>query len=163
MPTTERAAAAAVVVPAARDVTQLAPGMQAAVAAVLAALRAEGRTPWLFECVRTPARQAYLYAQGRTRPGAVVTNAASHLQSWHGHGLAVDIICRVGLWTAPQFFAALGPVAETHGLTWGGRWPTLPDVPHLQWGRCPTGPRAADRARTAAEGMAATWALYGAA
>lgn len=160
MPTTERAAP--VVVPAARDAAQLAPKMQAAVEAVLAELTAQGRTPWLFEAVRTPARQAYLYAQGRTRPGAVVTNASSHLRSWHGHGLAVDIICRQALWASPAFFAALGPVAEAHGLTWGGRWPTLPDAPHLQWGRCPTGPRAADRARTAAEGMAATWAVYGA-
>jgi peptidoglycan L-alanyl-D-glutamate endopeptidase CwlK len=129
---------------------------------VLAQLRADGRTPWLFECVRTPARQAWLYAQGRTRPGVIVTNAADHLRSWHGHGLAVDIVCRRTLWDDPAFFRALGRAVAAEGLTWGGAWPTLPDAPHLQWGGCPVGPRAADRTRTAADGMAATWAAYGA-
>lgn len=45
----------------------------------------------VFEAVRFPYRQAWLYAQGRTREGQVVTRAKSGY-SWHEYGLAVDIV-----------------------------------------------------------------------
>ena len=39
---------------------------------------------------RTPEEQNGLYAQGRTKPGSIVTNAKAW-QSYHQYGLAVDI------------------------------------------------------------------------
>jgi len=149
-------------VPVDRDPAKLAPGFRGLVEAVLADLTGQGFDPWLFEAVRTAERQAFLYAKGRTLPGPIVTKAKSHLQSWHGHGLAVDIISRGALWNAPPaFWTALGAACAAHGLTWGGAWTTMPDRPHCQDGRIPVGPKKADRERTAAEGMVATWTHYG--
>lgn len=45
--------------------------------------------------LRTAAEQAALYAQGRTTPGAIVTNAPPG-RSAHEHGLAVDVCILVG-------------------------------------------------------------------
>lgn len=151
-------------VPVNRDLAGLAPAMRRAVEAVVAEMTAGGFDPWVFECNRTAERQAWIYAQGRSRPGAIVTKAASHLQSWHGHGLAVDIISKAKHWGAKNaFWEALGRACRQHGLTWGGDWTRFPDRPHCQWGKCPPGPAAVDKTRTAEQGMEATWARYGAA
>jgi peptidoglycan L-alanyl-D-glutamate endopeptidase CwlK len=41
--------------------------------------------------LRTFAEQDGLYAQGRTKPGSIVTNAKGG-QSYHNYGLAIDIV-----------------------------------------------------------------------
>jgi peptidoglycan L-alanyl-D-glutamate endopeptidase CwlK len=41
--------------------------------------------------LRTFAEQDGLYAQGRSKPGAIVTNAKGG-QSYHNYGLAIDIV-----------------------------------------------------------------------
>ncbi len=43
----------------------------------------------IFEGWRSPARQAFLYSQGRTGAGKIVTHAQAW-ESWHQYGLAVD-------------------------------------------------------------------------
>lgn len=48
-----------------------------------------GFTPYIYEGFRTNVRQAELYAQGRTKPGNIVTNAQAG-QSFHNYGLAID-------------------------------------------------------------------------
>ena len=54
---------------------------------------------FVFEAYRTPVRQAYLYAQGRTRPGRIVTYAKAW-HSYHQYGLAVDLVFGgPGKWT----------------------------------------------------------------
>ena len=58
----------------------------------LADVRAAGFTLLVYECRRTRARQAFLYAQGRTRPGPVVTYT---LNSAHLYGLAADMVLTV--------------------------------------------------------------------
>lgn len=45
----------------------------------------------LFEGYRSPERQQYLYAQGRTRPGKVITRARPWM-SYHQYGLAGDFV-----------------------------------------------------------------------
>lgn len=151
-------------VPVDRDLAKLAPAMRRAVEAVVADLTVAGFDPWVFECNRTAERQAWIYAGGRTRPGKIVTNASSHLRSWHGHGLAVDVISRGKHWDAPPaFWTALGDACRRHGLSWGGDWERFPDRPHCQWGTCPDGPSLHDRERTDRHGMEMTWAIYGAA
>ena len=148
-------------VPMDRDMGKLAPSFRLRIEAVVADLEAEGFTPWVVECVRTAERQAWLYAQGRTRPGSIVTKAPTHVSSWHGHGLAVDIIDRVKHWGATQaFWQSLGAACGRHGVTWGGNWKSFPDRPHCQDGRVPGGPSKVDRDRTLGSGMAATWEAY---
>lgn len=78
-------------------------------------------------------RQAQLYAQGRTTPGAIVTNAKAG-QSWHNYRCAADIVPEfdgVISWDH-NWFETLGPIAEECGLTWGGRWHIV-DLDHFQY------------------------------
>ncbi|HET9033745.1 MAG TPA: M15 family metallopeptidase [Dokdonella sp.] len=83
--------------------------------------------------LRTYAEQDALYAQGRTRPGNVVTNARGGYSS-HNFGIAFD----VGLFERNQYlgespmYKAVGALGETLGLEWGGNWRTLVDQPHFQ-------------------------------
>ena len=78
----------------------------------------------LLEGYRSPERQNTLAALG---PG--VTNAAA-FQSWHQYGLAADcafvrggklVISEQDPW-AMRGYELYGEVAESLGLTWGGRW-----------------------------------------
>jgi len=59
--------------------------------ALLEALSAEGLALRLFEGFRSPERQQYLYAQGRTRPGKIITKARAWM-SYHQYGLAGDFV-----------------------------------------------------------------------
>lgn len=79
---------------------------------------------------RTCEAQNNLYAQGRTKPGNIVTNAKCG-DSLHNYGVAFDICFDsktpyVGDWEK------VGKIGESLGLEWGGRWTKFPDRPHFQ-------------------------------
>ena len=59
----------------------LAPGFAARVRHLLRDCLVAGLDVHVFEAARTEARQRWLYAQGRTRPGAVVTRLSTRLKS----------------------------------------------------------------------------------
>lgn len=88
---------------------------------------------------RTAAQQAELFAQGRTKPGAIVTNADGiKTPSNHQSGRAFDVaFLQDGKpsWAESHPWLLLGTVGEALGLSWGGRWtaPNRPDRPHFQW------------------------------
>lgn len=71
---------------------------------------------------RTAAKQAELYAKGRTAPGDIVTNCDGvRKRSKHQSGRAADCGFRgahpyIGPW------ALYGEVAKKHGLKWSGRF-----------------------------------------
>src|SRR5712692_1332214 len=66
---------------------------------LLGRLAAEGIPFQLFEGLRSPERQQYLYAQGRTRPGPIVTKAQPWT-SYHQYGLAGDfVLFENGVWS----------------------------------------------------------------
>ena len=83
--------------------------------------------------LRSYAEQDDLYAQGRTRPGNVVTNARGGYSN-HNFGIAFD----AGLFESNQYlgespmYKAVGALGEELGLEWGGNWMTLVDQPHFQ-------------------------------
>ncbi len=84
--------------------------------------------------LRTFAEQDALFAQGRTKPGHIVTNARGG-QSNHNYGLAVDLCpFKNGQpqWNDEHAFNAIGPEATKVGLEWGGSWHHLVDKPHVQ-------------------------------
>jgi peptidoglycan L-alanyl-D-glutamate endopeptidase CwlK len=88
-----------------------------------------------FQGFRSFAEQDALYAQGRTKPGAVVTNARGG-DSYHNYGLAVDIVFVVNgkpSWDAKHPWATLGKIGKSHGFQWGGDWQAFKDLPHLQY------------------------------
>ena len=107
---------------------------------LVARLEEAGHDIIITDGVRTAAQQAALYAQGRTSPGKIVTNCdgvhklSNHQAKGDGLGYAVDVAWRVEgriTWEGPWDY--LGQVAEECGLSWGGRWSTFPDRPHLEW------------------------------
>jgi len=96
---------------------------------------------------RTAARQNELHAQGRSRPGHIVTNATAG-QSMHNYGLAIDAVPYLSgpgsqpNWRAstPQFMAMVAAM-KAEGLEWGGDWKgKLADFDHFQLPQLPTLP-----------------------
>lgn len=82
------------------------------------------------ETYRSPQRQAYLYQQGRTRPGKVVTWT---LNSNHANRRAWDIA--VGPPQSLYDYNVLnkaGAIARKLGIIWGGDWPKNIDRPHFE-------------------------------
>ena len=167
------------------DLSRLAPNFAAG---LLAAIAECGQTSFtyrgsvlapsldvtVFEGYRSGARQTWLYAQGRTRPGPIVTNAKTNLTSWHGYALAADVVHRTKFWEPfgsdkiaanrqknEAWFAAVAAVFKKHGCNWGGDW-TKPDTPHMQWRGCTASPSqgAIDLVRT--QGIHAVWEKLGA-
>ncbi len=87
----------------------------------------------LLEGYRSPARQKLLASMG-----SQVTSAGA-FQSWHQYGLAADcafwrdgklVISEKDPW-AMRGYQLYGEIAESLGLTWGGRW-TMMDFGHAE-------------------------------
>jgi peptidoglycan L-alanyl-D-glutamate endopeptidase CwlK len=87
---------------------------------------------------RDPTVQAQLYAQGRTAPGPIVTNAPPGW-SWHEYRLAFDVAPMdptTGRPTWPEDLALwqrIGAAGKAAGLEWGGDWTGIVDRPHFQF------------------------------
>lgn len=86
--------------------------------------------------LRTWSEQAALYAQGRTAPGKIVTNAAPG-HSWHNFGLACDVapMNQAGQpdWnTSHPVWQRIVYLGTSLGLESGAQWRTFPDWPHFQ-------------------------------
>lgn len=146
------------------DLTILAPKFRAAVEAALQCCAQKGRDAIVYETYRSPELQAAYYERGRTQipPTYTVTNARSNLDSWHGYGLAVDVISREHGWNCPEaWYADVAACFRECGCRWGGEW-KIRDLPHFQWGLCKPGPSDRARALFAAGGMQAVWEAVGA-
>lgn len=98
----------------------------------------------ILETIRTPERQDWLFASGRTRPGPIVTGvrgnspAANHVAK-RGAGRAFDFAFRapgLGLWDESHPWELAGVVGEYLGMRWGGRWKSR-DLGHLEWPPAP--------------------------
>lgn len=113
-----------------RDIGALLPAAQKACRAFLAACEKEGLPVLITETYRSQARQDYLYAQGRTRAGTIVTWTK---KSRHTGRMAWDICKnRKGQeYSDAAFFDRCGKIAERLGITWGGTWDT-PDRSHFE-------------------------------
>jgi len=99
--------------------------------------------------LRTIEEQDALYAQGRTKPGNIVTKAKGG-SSFHNYGLAIDFailtdtdgngsyndlswdIRRDNDKDGAADWLEVVRVFEAAGWEWGGKWASLKDYPHLQ-------------------------------
>ncbi|MEK5415268.1 M15 family metallopeptidase [Paenibacillus sp. FSL L8-0708] len=94
--------------------------------------------------LRTIAEQDALYAQGRTKPGSIVTNAKGGY-SYHNFGLAVDFALLLPNGSSVSWDMSLDyngnnikdwievvEEAKKLGFEWGGDWTTFKDYPHFQ-------------------------------
>jgi peptidoglycan L-alanyl-D-glutamate endopeptidase CwlK len=111
------------------------PELASRVRAMVDALAQGGINVEVVQGLRTFAEQDALFAQGRTKRGAVVTNARGG-QSNHNYGLAVDVVPFTDgkpNWNAPNsVWMAIGQEGGKVGLEWGGNWKKFIDKPHLQ-------------------------------
>lgn len=94
--------------------------------------------------LRSMATQAALYAQGRTKPGKIVTNARPGY-SFHNFGLAYDgtptsLLALPNWGDTPahqaetnRIWALYGRLARELGLRWGGDFTSIKDRPHCEW------------------------------
>ena len=84
----------------------------------------------VLEGVRTPERQAELYAQGRSKPGQIVTwtMTSNHFKQADGYGHAVDLVPYPLDWSDLNAFNAIAmamfDAADELGLKvrWGADW-----------------------------------------
>ena len=125
-----------------RKLTDLHPILQELALKLIRNCKEMGISIVLTQTLRTFAEQDVIYAQGRTKPGRIVTNARGG-ESYHNYGLAFDVAVKskYGLtWdeladTNDDLVAdyhQVGEIAEELGLEWGGRW-KFRDIPHYQY------------------------------
>lgn len=133
-------------------VQQLHPALRDEVAATIDAIEA-GFPPnvkiRIVQGLRTFDEQQALFAQGRTKPGSIVTNAKAG-QSYHNYGLAIDFAIMYDKdsngsfealsWDTNYDFDKDGisdwqevvKAFKAKGWAWGGDWHSLKDNPHLE-------------------------------
>lgn len=148
------------------DLGLLAPKFRAAVERALAECNNEqnGLKAKVYEAYRSQQLQALYYARGRTiiPPTRPVTYARTNLESWHGYGLAVDVVHSTKFWDAGEdWFRRVAEIFERHECKWGGRWKQR-DLPHFQWYRCKPSPSDLARQIVSTEGIEGVWRVVGA-
>jgi peptidoglycan LD-endopeptidase CwlK len=83
--------------------------------------------------LRSYAEQDALYAQGRTKPGRIVTKARGGYSN-HNFGIGFDI----GVFEGSKYlgesvkYDAVGALGMDLGLEWGGSWKSFEDQSHFQ-------------------------------
>ncbi|OKP91341.1 M15 family metallopeptidase [Paenibacillus sp. P32E] len=120
------------------------PVLVAATVALIERSYARGVNIVITQGLRTIAEQDALYAQGRTNPGQIVTNAKGGT-SYHNYGLAIDYALLLNdgkqvSWDTQLDVDKDGVTewmevveeAEKLGFEWGGDWTSFKDLPHLQ-------------------------------
>ncbi|MGZ3940048.1 MAG: M15 family metallopeptidase [Flavisolibacter sp.] len=116
------------------DLSLLHPIVREAVTKIEKTLNEEGIPFKVFEAFRFPERQTDLFAQGRTKPGNIVTHAEPW-RSYHQYGLAVDfVLFENGQWSwddstpaKKKWWKRMQELGKKHGLS-----PLDFEVPHLQ-------------------------------
>lgn len=118
-----------------RDIELLRPDVAANCRKWLELCREAGLNVLITNTVRDKEYQEYLYAQGRTRPGSIVTNGK--VPTFHADtaGLAFDFCKNVKghEYDDADFFKKAAAIAKEMGFSWGGDWKSFPDAPHIQW------------------------------
>lgn len=111
----------------------LAPEAKEAISAMLELGYKAGLNPQVHSAYRSPAEQDALYAQGRTKPGKIITNAKGTpvAQSMHCYKLAVDIHFdqnqdSIAEWDEAHYKKlwdlAVEAGLDKKGLFWSGLW-----------------------------------------
>lgn len=114
---------------------------------ILAAMDAIGHPMFVVQAARTADYQHHLWLQGRPDqpggyPGDVVTNRdgyekkSNHQLHPDGYGHALDLAFADSTWNTDSAhlkrWLAYGALVEALDLTWGGRWTTPHDLPHME-------------------------------
>lgn len=122
------------------NIASLVPKAQRAARQFLVACKPFPYTVKILSGGRTYAEQTEIYAQGRTKPGKVVTNAPAG-SSNHNFGIAFD----VGIFSGSKYFTGATKIENDAylalrkltkpavlDLDWGGDWKSSKDYPHYE-------------------------------
>lgn len=119
-----------------RSLDDLIPPAKVRVQAFLDAAKKAGIDLLVTSTYRDNASQDALYAQGRTKPGKIVTNAKAG-QSWHNYRCAVDVVPIVAgkpRWDVKdEVWQQVGKLGKAAGLEWAGDWKRFKEYPHFQY------------------------------
>jgi len=116
-----------------KNISSLDPKIQSLARTLVHKAASVGITIKVISGLRTYEEQDALYAQGRTKPGKIVTNARAGYSN-HNFGIAFDIGVFEGnkyLGESPKY-KAVGMLGMDIGLEWGGSWKSIVDEPHFQ-------------------------------
>jgi peptidoglycan L-alanyl-D-glutamate endopeptidase CwlK len=119
-----------------RSLDDLIPPAKKRVQAFLEAAKAAGIDLLVTSTYRDNESQNALYAQGRTKPGKIVTNAKAG-QSWHNYRCAVDVVPIVAgkpRWDVKdEVWQKVGKLGKEAGLEWAGDWKRFKEYHHFQY------------------------------
>ena len=93
-----------------------------------------GVHPFITETLRSFERSDELYAQGRTKPGSIVTNAKGG-SSYHNFSLALDFVIQKNGkmdWTINKDWMKVIEIFEKYGFKSGLYFKSIKDAPHLE-------------------------------
>jgi peptidoglycan L-alanyl-D-glutamate endopeptidase CwlK len=116
-----------------RSIATLRPEVQPYARALVHRTAMDGIRIKVISGLRSYEEQNDLYAQGRTKPGKVVTKARAGYSA-HNFGIAFD----VGVFEGSSYrgesqkYKAVGALGLDLGLDWGGHWTSFRDEPHFQ-------------------------------
>lgn len=118
-----------------RDIDRLRPDVAANCRKWVERCKTAGLNVLVTQTVRDKEYQEYLYAQGRTRPGSIVTNGRTPTFHADTAGLAFDFCKNVKghEYDDLDFFQKAAAIAKEMGFSWGGDWKSFVDRPHIQW------------------------------
>lgn len=133
-----------------RSLLDLDPAVQGRFGEFIRACAARGVAVNVYCTRRTPEEQAALYAQGRTAPGKIATNAKPW-RSWHNWGRAIDcvpygegpgeddskldwtpFVSPLGNALDPEDWKIMVEEADRLKIEWAGRWPSFREYVHFQ-------------------------------
>ena len=119
-----------------RNLDDLLPAVKVRVEKFLNAAKDAGIDLLVTSTYRDNESQNALYAQGRTKPGRIVTNAKGG-QSFHNYRCAVDVVPLLNgkpVWDAENdIWQKVGDLGIAAGLEWAGKWTKFREMPHFQY------------------------------
>lgn len=111
------------------------PELEKRIEALIVRMKELGYNVVITSSYRSFKQQNDLYAQGRTKPGKIVTKAKAGT-SYHNYGLAADLAFVVNgkiSWDEKLPWNLLGKEGKLFGLEWGGDFKSIKDRPHFQY------------------------------
>lgn len=119
-----------------RKIQDLHPKVATMAAMMIAECKTVGVDLLITSTFRDCESQDALFAQGRTAPGRIVTNAKGG-QSFHNYRVAFDVVPLIN--GKPQWdvsdpvWKQVGAIGKQCGLEWAGDWKRFKEYPHFQY------------------------------
>ena len=118
-----------------RSLSDLLPQAQVRAEKMIEVCKAAGIDLLITSTYRDNESQDALYAQGRTKPGKIVTKAKGG-ESFHNYRCAFDVVPLVNgkpIWDDEELWTKIGRMGKQVGLEWAGDWVSFKETAHFQY------------------------------